>query len=504
MYKKQQQKDYSLLSQRQRMSPFPNYMSMESVCNDMQDFVGVNLDRMMLFFRQRVMQVFLQSDSFEAAGKYILKAVNENPSLYATLVAKQEADGPALVNFTKEAKQTVSTRTTNQELYDLFVGYEQRYKQVYAGYGSVWVVEDHLMSQLYAIVEKRITNDPGQASDMLNTLTKQPSAMVATIERRALLKMAVEVAKHNDWVQAVKKKDHEVVKQIDSLQHLITAHANAYFWVTRDYEDPILDEEKIIDRLAEILDDNPQETYAVLIEKLDTAAKKRETYIKELALTDNELALFEAMREAAHLKELRKRYVSESLYYFDDVLTEIGRRTYLSMTQVRLMRTKDVHRALIDGEDVADELNERMTLSVWSVQTGQETDVLTGKPAWEMYQEFCGIDKEAKEFTGMPVSPGVARGPVKIVMNPDECDKVENGDVIVSVQVVPSFSTAIMKSAAIICDGGHGITSHPATLAREAGIPCIIQTRFAREVLKDGDMVEVDGYKGVARVVEQD
>ena len=103
------------------------------------------------------------------------------------------------------------------------------------------------------------------------------------------------------------------------------------------------------------------------------------------------------------------------------------------------------------------------------------------------------------EFSGMAVSPGKAQGPVKIVMNPDECSKVEKGDVIVSVQVVPSFSTAIIKASAIVCDGGHGITSHPATLAREAGIPCVIQTRFARDVLKDGDMVEVDGYAGVVK-----
>ena len=89
------------------------------------------------------------------------------------------------------------------------------------------------------------------------------------------------------------------------------------------------------------------------------------------------------------------------------------------------------------------------------------------------------------------------------MLNPDECTKVEKGDIIVSIQVVPSFSTAIIKSAGIICDGGHGITSHPATLAREAGVPCIIQTRFAREILRDGDIVEVDGYKGLARIVKR-
>jgi pyruvate,water dikinase len=127
--------------------------------------------------------------------------------------------------------------------------------------------------------------------------------------------------------------------------------------------------------------------------------------------------------------------------------------------------------------------------------------VVTGKDAADFRDQYCAVSKDAKEFTGTPVSPGVGKGRVKIVMNPDECGKVEKGDVIVTVQAVPSFSSAIIKCSALVCDGGTGITSHPATLAREAGVPCVIQTRFARQVLKDGDMVEVDGYKGIVRKI---
>jgi phosphohistidine swiveling domain-containing protein len=208
------------------------------------------------------------------------------------------------------------------------------------------------------------------------------------------------------------------------------------------------------------------------------------------------------MRDMAHLKELRKRYVSESLYYFDKVLIEIGKRLFMSIKQVRFMTTDDLKKSLIVGQDISEEINQRMKQSVWYF-SGMKMDIIIGKKAENLFNKFNKPAKNLKEFTGMAVSPGIAKGPVKIVMNPDELDKVKKGDIIVSVQVVPSFSTAIIKSAGIICDGGHGATSHPATLAREAGIPCVIQTRFAREILKDGDIVEVDGYKGVARLIKK-
>ncbi|MDP2933447.1 MAG: PEP-utilizing enzyme, partial [bacterium] len=193
-----------------------------------------------------------------------------------------------------------------------------------------------------------------------------------------------------------------------------------------------------------------------------------------------------------------KRYVSESLFYFDPVLMEIGRRSGLSLKQVRFLRTKDVKDILLQKKDFTDETNNRIKLSAW-VTKDVDTEVYTRKTAQDMYKTLVVFDKNAREFQGMPVSPGIARGPVRIIMNPDEINKVKKGDIIVSVQVVPSFSPAIHRAAGLICDGGHGITTHPAILAREAKIPAIIQTFFARKILKDGDMVEVDGFKGIAR-----
>ena len=65
----------------------------------------------------------------------------------------------------------------------------------------------------------------------------------------------------------------------------------------------------------------------------------------------------------------------------------------------------------------------------------------------------------------------------------------------------PDFVPAMKKAAAIVTEQG-GITSHAAIVSRELGVPCVIGTKIATRVLKDGDLVEVDANKGIVRKVE--
>jgi hypothetical protein len=66
----------------------------------------------------------------------------------------------------------------------------------------------------------------------------------------------------------------------------------------------------------------------------------------------------------------------------------------------------------------------------------------------------------------------------------------------------PEFVPLMKKAGAIITNEG-GITCHAAIIARELKKPCIIGTKIATQVLKDGDFVEVDADAGVVRILEQ-
>ncbi|MEI6498340.1 MAG: phosphoenolpyruvate synthase [bacterium] len=109
-----------------------------------------------------------------------------------------------------------------------------------------------------------------------------------------------------------------------------------------------------------------------------------------------------------------------------------------------------------------------------------------------------GIDINKAEviLKGAAASLGISSGPVKIIHKPSEIDKVNKGDVLVTEMTTPDFVPAMRKATAIITDTG-GRTCHAAIVSREMGIPCVVGTGTATSALKTGQIVTVDGARGV-------
>ncbi len=106
-----------------------------------------------------------------------------------------------------------------------------------------------------------------------------------------------------------------------------------------------------------------------------------------------------------------------------------------------------------------------------------------------------------KEIRGQVGNKGHYTGPAKVIMNTHDFAKMETGDVLVSTMTTPDFVVLMHKAGAIITDIG-GMLCHAAIVSREINKPCVIGTKFATQILKDGDMVEVDADKGVVRIIK--
>lgn len=109
---------------------------------------------------------------------------------------------------------------------------------------------------------------------------------------------------------------------------------------------------------------------------------------------------------------------------------------------------------------------------------------------------------------GAAASLGVATGPVKVIHHHEEIDKVKEGEVLVTEMTTPDFVPAMKRAAGIVTDTG-GRTCHAAIVSRELGIPCVVGTSTATSKLKTGQIVTVDGskglvYKGVIKIAAKD
>lgn len=97
---------------------------------------------------------------------------------------------------------------------------------------------------------------------------------------------------------------------------------------------------------------------------------------------------------------------------------------------------------------------------------------------------------------GLGSSPGVGIGAVKILQSAKDIKNMQKGEILVTDMTTPDFVPAMKKAAAIVTNTG-GMTSHAAIVSRELGIPCVVGTGNATNILKDGMEVTVDGMHGI-------
>jgi pyruvate, water dikinase len=96
---------------------------------------------------------------------------------------------------------------------------------------------------------------------------------------------------------------------------------------------------------------------------------------------------------------------------------------------------------------------------------------------------------------GMPASPGIISGAVQIISTAKEISKIKQGDILVTQMTNPDFVPAMRRASAIVTDRG-GATSHAAIVSRELGIPAVVGTEMATKILKNGEIVTVNGFQG--------
>lgn len=97
--------------------------------------------------------------------------------------------------------------------------------------------------------------------------------------------------------------------------------------------------------------------------------------------------------------------------------------------------------------------------------------------------------------SGLGAAPGRASGAVRVLRGPEEGDKLQPGEILVAAMTSPDWVPFLRRAGGLVTDGG-GMTCHAAIVSRELRIPCVVGTRSATKVLRDGERVTLDGKEG--------
>lgn len=190
-----------------------------------------------------------------------------------------------------------------------------------------------------------------------------------------------------------------------------------------------------------------------------------------------------AFREDSHYEFMRP------LPILRRAILEIGRR--LAAESV-LDRAEDVfHLRLEEVEAGPDQPGLRAT----ALARAARREELTGVRMIDPRAVFPADDTSEALVSGQPASGGRVSGPVRVIRDPGDFQRLGRGDVLVCPFTNPSWTPLFQRAAAVVVDSG-GLGSHAAIVAREYGIPAVMGTAVGTSVLLDGQVVTVDGDTG--------
>src|SRR5680860_966431 len=114
-----------------------------------------------------------------------------------------------------------------------------------------------------------------------------------------------------------------------------------------------------------------------------------------------------------------------------------------------------------------------------------------------IYQEYKIKTTKKPILNGIAVGSKIGIGKVHIIKSAAKLSEFKNGEVLVTKMTDPDWTSVFSMASAIITDEGSK-TCHAAIISRELGVPCIVGTRNATKILKDGQEVTVDCTRAVS------
>ena len=136
---------------------------------------------------------------------------------------------------------------------------------------------------------------------------------------------------------------------------------------------------------------------------------------------------------------------------------------------------------------------------------GDRTWIVQSRPITTLGEAAAEVEGEEPGtvlVSGLAAAPGTVSGRVRILRSTADGPRLLKGEVLVATMTNPDWVPTMRRAAALVTDSG-GVTCHAAIVGRELHLPTVVATRTATTVLRDGEMVTVDGARGVVRAGQE-
>lgn len=425
------------------------------------------------------------TDELWKTANQIIEAAKVDPAISQTMQKAFQPHAEAFYALCEEIESMDISTHSDTSLLELY----QTFADVYTNKllasplidGFALVTDDLIAKKLRSHLE--IRGEGTRFIEVFEILTAPVFTSFLAEEEAALLRLALNTAPNSD----------ERERGLD-------LHQKAFFWMQNNYvSDHLLDKVFFHQRLSKIDSAHAKERLQVLAVHAQNHQVQKSALIKEIDLPQDLQTLLRITDDFAAWQDERKKGTFFATHALTLILKEIAKRTGYALQELAYALPPEMEQ-IMKKEISSSELQTRWEycMVLW---TADQYDVTTDQALiQELDRIGTGETDTSLELKGFPASRGVATGPVRVIESAQDIQRVEEGDILVAVMTRPDYMSGMKKAAGFVTDEG-GITCHAAIVAREMNKPCVIGTKHASKVLKDGMIVEVDANKGVVRVL---
>lgn len=465
------------------------------------------------------MYLFYDRNELSQAGVYpkIEQSIIQNEHFVQDFQRRTDELFGALFFQIKHIREANIELATNTELATLWEGYRHALTVGPLITVQLWGIEalfdphGTLMRWLYEYLSKhgRIA-ELQQYRELLAinmgetiayTEQKQLLRILATIDTKDIRTLINELT-GIELKQALEERYPDAFARIQS-------HAETFDWVHKEYRSEGWSLLEWLDLIQKELThkETPRQRLANFEHEFKERCANQKKKLEQLTPPKDVRHLMAGLSTLIAQRDATKGYFAQTLSVYHKLLTEIGKRYNLTLQDLFVYTQDDMRALLADSLIVTvDEVARRKTTrSVLVCEHGSYT--LLTEPSHvakvidvQHLLEPLQAATNTSELKGLGASRGVVRGKVRVLENTSDLQRLAPGEILVTYMTTVEFTPAFRLAAAVVTDEG-GMACHAAITSREYGIPAVVGTQTATRVLQTGDIVEIDGAKGIVKIM---
>ena len=499
--------------------PHANYVSLfaYNLINPIIDYPKIGIDNHIkegfVEWNNGVASYHLKTDQFNDCADVLASNIIKMTKRNKNIVKKYYLLAKELMNKSKRFRQLKFSDMSDKRLIVEFKKIAELHRQNHLYGGILTFLPDEEQQRVSNAVLNKITELIKKSKlklDMIecwNILTTPIKQSFREKEEIDLLILSIKVLQDKDLCKSIRKKggSPDLLRKNKKIYKLFVDHYNKYCWIPYMYTGPAYDMDHYYLKIKENINQgltSVKINFENLKAKHRGIRKKQKNILAKFRPNLKERELLEFASEIVFIKSYRKDTFYHLFYCYEPFFKEVAKRIDVNSKYIGFLFPWEFENAIINKTFSEQDLKQRKVHSLYYIDKNQ-VQFYFGRNV-DKFKRSINIEKTDNSkggIKGMIAYPGFVKGVVRIVQEPKDMVKMNQNDILISQMTNPDIVPAMKKASAIVTNTG-GLTCHASILSRELKIPCIVGTKIATKVLKDGDYVEVDANKGIVRKIK--